>query len=101
MTSPRERLIGRRPCADSASPTAARMKRGNLRHDVVDVGTKPAWAAKQLGHWTEVFYRKYARWIDGPGDDIEMEKWKRISAPRRRSRVPAEPGSIGPELGLK
>lgn len=27
-------------------------------------GANPAWAATQLGHSTQMFFRKYARWID-------------------------------------
>lgn len=38
-------------------------------------GMKPALAAKQLGHSPQVFFKKYAKWIDDPAAELkEMAK---------------------------
>lgn len=37
-------------------------------------GVAPAFAARQMGHSVETFLRKYARWIDGGQNAIEMGK---------------------------
>jgi integrase len=45
--------------------------------------------ARQLGHSLEMFFRVYAKWIDGQNDDREMAKiqsairtsWPSISPP--------------------
>lgn len=53
-------------------------------------GANPAWMAQQLGHAQEVFFRDYAKWINGRQDDAEMEK---IEAALQRfdpSVIPAE-----------
>jgi integrase len=44
-------------------------------------GAKPGWAANQLGHSVEMFYRIYARWIpDAERDEIEIGKLERFIA---------------------
>ncbi len=37
-------------------------------------GNNPAWAAKQLGHSIEMFFRTYSRWIDGQDKGRELSK---------------------------
>lgn len=37
-------------------------------------GANPAWAARQMGHSVQVFFRVYARWIDGRHSGIELAK---------------------------
>ncbi len=37
-------------------------------------GANPAFMARQLGHSLEMFFRVYAKWIDGQNDDREMAK---------------------------
>lgn len=37
-------------------------------------GAKPAWAANQMGHSLEVFWRVYARWISGQDHGSELAK---------------------------
>lgn len=37
-------------------------------------GVAPAFAARQMGHSVETFLRKYARWIDGGQNQVEMGK---------------------------
>lgn len=38
-------------------------------------GCKPAWAARQLGHSTEMFYNVYSTWIDGADKGAERDKF--------------------------
>lgn len=37
-------------------------------------GMSPAFCARQMGHSVEMFHRRYAKWIDGGRDDLEMAK---------------------------
>lgn len=37
-------------------------------------GIKPAWAAQQMGHSVEMFYRVYSRWIKGADNGAERRK---------------------------
>ena len=37
-------------------------------------GCKPAWCARQLGHSVEMFFRVYAKWIDGEDNGAELAK---------------------------
>ncbi len=37
-------------------------------------GVTPAFAAKQMGHSVDMFLKKYAKWIDGGRDVVEMAK---------------------------
>lgn len=51
-------------------------------------GVAPAFAARQMGHSVETFLRKYARWIDGGQNAIEMGKLEGLltgPAPAARS----------------
>lgn len=42
----------------------ARQTRHTFATICLMVGIKPAWAARQMGHSVEMFYRVYSRWID-------------------------------------
>lgn len=50
----------------------------NARHTYATmclmVGMTPAFIAKQLGHSIQILLSRYARWIDGEGDWVEMSK---------------------------
>lgn len=50
----------------------------NSRHTYATIGlmagANPAFMARQLGHSLEMFFRVYAKWIDGQNDDREMAK---------------------------
>jgi integrase len=50
----------------------------NTRHTYATIGlmagANPAFMARQLGHSLEMFFRVYAKWIDGKHDDREMAK---------------------------
>lgn len=50
----------------------------NTRHTYATVGlmsgANPAFMAKQLGHGVDVFYKDYAKWIEGDQSDSEMLK---------------------------
>lgn len=37
-------------------------------------GARPPWAARQMGHSVEQFLRVYSKWLDGPQNDLEMDK---------------------------
>ncbi len=37
-------------------------------------GITPAWAAQQLGHSAEMFYRVYSRWITGADAGAERRR---------------------------
>lgn len=38
------------------------------------VGVNPAFMARQLGHSLDMFFKVYAKWIDGQHDEREMAK---------------------------
>lgn len=44
-------------------------------------GVAPAFAARQMGHSVETFLRKYARWIDGGQNQVEMGKLEQLLSP--------------------
>ena len=44
-------------------------------------GVAPGFAARQMGHSVETFLRKYARWIDGGQNAIEMGKLEEMLSP--------------------
>lgn len=44
-------------------------------------GVAPAFAARQMGHSVETFLRKYARWIDGGQNQVEMGKLEELLSP--------------------
>ena len=50
----------------------------NTRHTYATMmlmaGMRPAFCAKQLGHSVEMFFRTYARWIDGGQNALEMKR---------------------------
>lgn len=50
----------------------------NTRHTYATIGlmagVNPAFMARQLGHSLEMFFKVYAKWIDGQHDDREMAK---------------------------
>lgn len=50
----------------------------NTRHTYATLllmaGTKPAWAAAQLGHSVDMFVKRYARWIPGGDRGEELAK---------------------------
>ncbi|MBV8657141.1 MAG: tyrosine-type recombinase/integrase, partial [Burkholderiales bacterium] len=50
----------------------------NSRHTFATIGlmagANPAYMARQLGHSLEMFFRVYAKWIDGKDDDRELAK---------------------------
>lgn len=50
----------------------------NTRHTFATIGlmagANPAYMARQLGHSLEMFFRVYAKWIDGQNDDRELAK---------------------------
>jgi integrase len=49
-------------------------------------GMTPAFCARQMGHSIETFLRKYAKWIDGGRNDVEMAKLEAlIGAPKGKS----------------
>lgn len=50
----------------------------NTRHTYATIGlmagVNPAFMARQLGHSLEMFFRVYAKWIDGQHDERELAK---------------------------
>ena len=44
-------------------------------------GIRPAFAARQLGHTVQMFLTKYARWLDGDHDAMEMDKLETLFSP--------------------
>jgi len=50
----------------------------NTRHTYATMmlmaGMRPAFCAKQLGHSAEMFFRTYAKWIDGEQNALEMKR---------------------------
>ena len=45
-------------------------------------GMTPAFCARQMGHSMEVFLRKYAKWIDGGQNAVEMAKLEALISPQ-------------------
>lgn len=54
-------------------------------------GITPAWAARQLGHSVEMFYRVYSRWIDRADKGAERRKLD--------GYISAKPGDMDSKLG--
>lgn len=52
----------------------------NTRHTFATIGlmagVNPAFMARQLGHSLEMFFRVYAKWIDGQHDERELAKFE-------------------------
>lgn len=50
----------------------------NTRHTFATIGlmagANPAYMARQLGHSVEMFFKVYAKWIDGKNDEAELAK---------------------------
>lgn len=50
----------------------------NTRHTFATIGlmagANPAYMARQLGHSLEMFFKVYAKWIDGQNDERELAK---------------------------
>lgn len=69
----------------------ARQTRHTFATICLMAGIKPAWAAKQMGHSVEMFYRVYSRWIDHADKGAERRKLD--------SYISAEPGDMRSEIG--
>ena len=52
----------------------ARQTRHTFATVCLMAGIKPAWAARQMGHSVEMFYRVYSRWIDHADKGAERRK---------------------------
>ncbi len=52
----------------------ARQTRHTFATLCLHAGITPAWAAQQLGHSAEMFYRVYSKWIAGADDGAERRK---------------------------
>jgi integrase len=52
----------------------ARQSRHTYATLCLHAGLTPAWAAKQLGHSVEMFYRVYSKWIEGADKGVERNK---------------------------
>lgn len=52
----------------------ARQTRHTFATLCLHAGLTPAWAAKQLGHSVEMFYRVYSSWIEGADKGAERKK---------------------------
>ncbi|QIL71629.1 DUF3596 domain-containing protein [Diaphorobacter sp. HDW4B] len=52
----------------------ARQTRHTFATVCLMAGITPAWAARQLGHSVEMFFRVYSRWIDGADKGAEHRK---------------------------
>ena len=54
----------------------------NTRHTRASIGLlygqTPAWIAKQLGHDLRTFFERYAEFVDGDADDVEMAKLNKV-----------------------
>ncbi|MBL4826717.1 MAG: site-specific integrase [Spongiibacteraceae bacterium] len=46
--------------------------------ELLTKGIDPAFAAKQLGHQLDMFYRTYAEWIDEGGTQAQLEKMEKL-----------------------
>lgn len=56
----------------------------NLRHTratmLLKAGVSPALAAKWLGHILQMFFQRYAKWIDDARDKEELKKMDALMA---------------------
>ncbi|HRO54222.1 MAG TPA: integrase, partial [Alicycliphilus sp.] len=52
----------------------ARQTRHTFATMCLMAGIKPAWAARQMGHSVEMFYRVYSRWINHADKGAERRK---------------------------
>lgn len=69
----------------------ARQTRHTFATVCLMAGITPAWAARQLGHSVEMFYRVYSRWIDRADKGAERRKLD--------GYISAKPGDMTSELG--
>ncbi|UBB17759.1 tyrosine-type recombinase/integrase [Comamonas odontotermitis] len=69
----------------------ARQTRHTFATICLMAGIKPAWAARQMGHSVEMFYRVYSRWIDHADKGAERRKLD--------GYISAESGDMKAELG--
>ncbi|MBV7428093.1 MULTISPECIES: site-specific integrase [unclassified Acidovorax] len=69
----------------------ARQTRHTFATVCLMAGITPAWAARQLGHSVEMFYRVYSRWIDRADKGAERRKLD--------GYISAKPGDMGSKLG--
>jgi len=69
----------------------ARQTRHTFATVCLMAGITPAWAARQLGHSVEMFYRVYSRWIDRADKGAERRKLD--------GYISAEPGDMSTKLG--
>ena len=69
----------------------ARQTRHTFATVCLMAGIKPAWAARQMGHSVEMFYRVYSRWIDHADKGAERRKLD--------GYISAEAGDMKTDLG--
>lgn len=69
----------------------ARQTRHTFATVCLMAGIKPAWAARQMGHSVEMFYRVYSRWIDHADKGAERRKLD--------GYISAEAGDMKADLG--
>ena len=69
----------------------ARQTRHTFATICLMAGITPAWAARQLGHSVEMFYRVYSRWIDRADKGAERRKLD--------GYISAKPGDMDGDLG--
>ena len=59
--------------------------------ELLTMGVKPAKAAKQLGHSTEMFLRTYARWIEDFSGNKDKRRFEGIALSPTENRPRVEP----------
>ena len=69
----------------------ARQTRHTFATICLMAGITPAWAARQLGHSVEMFYRVYSRWIDRADKGAERRKLD--------GYISAKPGDMNSKIG--
>lgn len=69
----------------------ARQTRHTFATVCLMAGITPAWAARQLGHSVEMFYRVYSRWIDRADKGAERRKLD--------GYISAKPGDMDSKIG--
>lgn len=69
----------------------ARQTRHTFATVCLMAGITPAWAARQLGHSVEMFYRVYSRWIDKADKGAERRKLD--------GYISAKPGDMDSKIG--
>lgn len=69
----------------------ARQTRHTFATICLMAGITPAWAARQMGHSVEMFYRVYSRWIEGADKGAERRKLD--------GYISLNPGDMNSKLG--